>query len=165
MAIFLAFAATTLTAPVDLPPSTNNPTPTHTLTTTASYIDFGGALDGGTSRIHRPNIVVETPPPYMTINVVNNQGVALSTFQQSATSGTIPVPPPVAGNTLPGIIAAGATAGIAVPTNVSWSMKFIILLQYLDFWVADFKITVGRKHWVVHCELTLRKTQKMTQIT
>lgn len=118
--IFLAFVAPTITAPANLSRSTAHHTPTRTVITTPSYINVGGALDTGAPREHEPSLIIKTPPPYMTINIVNRQGVALSTFPQSGTtSSTIPVPPPVSGNTSPGTIAAGATAGIAVPTDVS----------------------------------------------
>lgn len=76
---------------------------------------IGGALDLGFPR-PTPSIDLRraAAPANITIRVINENGVAISTAHFSDVAG----PAPVSGNTTPGTIANGATAEFAVPTGV-----------------------------------------------
>ena len=76
---------------------------------------IGGALDPiPTNRVGKFDAVdIASPPEFLTIQVVNSHGDAITTSHAHATTG----PSAISGNTLPGTIANGATAAFAVPTG------------------------------------------------
>ncbi|KAI1867267.1 hypothetical protein JX265_000896 [Neoarthrinium moseri] len=113
-----ATVVTTMTTVIETSPSVYSSTLASPTISRRSAPTIGeaicGALDTACPHGNMFAAVIPTPPPLMTISIVNQAGAPISTLHASNVGG----PSIVSGiNTTIGTMAAGATAAIAVPTG------------------------------------------------
>jgi hypothetical protein len=87
--------------------------PQPALTGTEGIIASTVRIAGPTAAPNIHGILIDSPPEFLTITIINSHGDAISTSHAHDPNG----PSAVSGNVGPGTMANGATAAFAVPTG------------------------------------------------